>query len=263
MAASFESTVFGTMPLASDHPRYKDWVTVCRRAEEEDAKLLARFLKGDQGDDRVFLDFFSDWFDIRAKWWTIFHVRSYDSAKFNEQMLAMMSKAVLSLANEKCPMALRKRIHTELEVRIAQRSAHWKHEALRLAREAESDAANPNLDAPGPTTIERPVLSGRVEPVGHARKATGPDVSKSQRETVEPVGRKVDAASAEPAQPSDAPSDVGTAQEEPSSFLPFDVNAQDLETKEGRRKAVDAFLLDCNRTSQQRILKKHIWTLLS
>ena len=47
MAASFEDTVFGTMPLSSDHPRHKDWVTVCRRAAEEDTEPHARFLTGD------------------------------------------------------------------------------------------------------------------------------------------------------------------------------------------------------------------------
>ena len=38
----------------------------------------------------------------------------------------------------------------------------------------------------------------------------------------------------------------------------FDLAAQDLETNEGRKAAVEAFLSACNRVSQQRILKKHI-----
>ena len=40
--------------------------------------------------------------------------------------------------------------------------------------------------------------------------------------------------------------------------VPFDLAAQDLETNEGRKAAVEAFLSACNRVSQQRILKKHI-----
>ncbi len=46
MADSFEDPVFGTPHISGDHPRYRDWVAVCRRAAEEDAELRARLVDG-------------------------------------------------------------------------------------------------------------------------------------------------------------------------------------------------------------------------
>ena len=42
----------------------------------------------------------------------------------------------------------------------------------------------------------------------------------------------------------------------------FEIAAQDLESKVGRRKAVDAFLASCTHTAQEPILQKHIWRSL-
>ena len=67
-------------------------------------------------------------------------------------------------------------------------------------------------------------------------------------------------------EPPDAPSErtepaseIEPAHGPPDDPVPFDLAAQDLQISGGRKKAVEAFLADCNRTSQERILKKHIW----
>ena len=163
MADSFEDPVFGRLGISSDDPRYRDWVAVCRRAEEEDAELRARLLTGDPRDAQVYLDFFSKSFDIRAKGLMVFAPPSYDGMKHFEELLAALSKKLLSVfANMQCPDSLQ-RLHVELRLRIAQRSAHWKHQALRSAREAESKAGEPHLDALRPTTVEPDVPSDREE----------------------------------------------------------------------------------------------------
>ncbi len=41
--------------------------------------------------------------------------------------------------------------------------------------------------------------------------------------------------------------------------VPYDFAGQDLETSEGRRRAIDAFLEECNRTQSCVILRTHIW----
>jgi len=54
-------------------------------------------------------------------------------------------------------------------------------------------------------------------------------------------------------------SETKTSQVPPDNPVPFDLTEQDLETEGGRKKAVTSFLSACNRVSQKRIFKKHIW----
>ena len=86
------------------------------------------------------------------------------------------------------------------------------------------------------------------------------EVAKIHRGTPESLGRKVAAATtAKPIQLPDASSEVGT---KPEDFVPFEIADQDLSTKEGRQRAVDAFLRNCNRETPQPIMRKHIWKAL-
>ena len=50
-----------------------------------------------------------------------------------------------------------------------------------------------------------------------------------------------------------------TSQVPPDELAPFDITAQDLETKKGRVRAVDAFLAHANNAQPHILLRTHIW----
>ena len=59
--------------------------------------------------------------------------------------------------------------------------------------------------------------------------------------------------------PPEPPSGISTSQVPPDDPAPFDITAQDLETKEGRRRAVDAFLAHGSSASPYSLRRNHIW----
>ncbi len=65
-----------------------------------------------------------------------------------------------------------------------------------------------------------------------------------------------------PDEPSDAPSRSDADQVPSDELVPLDMAGQDLKTKEGRRKAVKAFLDYCNRTQRFDLRQHHIWKAL-
>ena len=71
-----------------------------------------------------------------------------------------------------------------------------------------------------------------------------------------PTVRELTAAKSSPA---DALSVTDSALVPPEDLQPFTLATYDLETAGGRRKAVKAFLASCNRTTQERIERHHIW----
>ena len=135
MDLNFEEQIFGgANPFPQDDARHELWVVAFRIAAEEDAALRARFL-GDGLAPGSCLDFFSQWFDIRAK--AVLHVVvwGYDSAKIYKELLGPLATAVSSWAQKECPARFGTAFHVDISTRITQRTAHWTHQALKAARE--------------------------------------------------------------------------------------------------------------------------------
>lgn len=162
MDLNFEEQIFGGQnPFPQDDARHELWVVAFRIAAEEDAALRARFL-GDGLAPASCLDFFSQWFDIRAK--AVLHVVvwGYDSAKIYKELLGQLAIAVSSWAQKECPARFGAAFHADMGTRITQRTAHWTHQALTEAREQTTSRTNlARPEVPAAVTMQEESTTGR------------------------------------------------------------------------------------------------------
>ena len=177
MDLNFEEQIFGgANPFPQDDARHELWVVAFRIAAEEDAALRARFLCDGLAPASC-LDFFSQWFDIRAK--AVLHVVvwGYDSAKAYKELLGQLAIAVSSWAQKECPARFGAAFHAELKTRITQLTAHWTHQALKEAREQTTLRTNlARPEVPAAVTMQEESTTGRASKT-HLRPAHWEDVS--------------------------------------------------------------------------------------
>ena len=180
-----EHPVLGPNPFPSDDPRHDAWIRIARWAAEASAQLEAKLLLTAQTDlpDNfpVFvLDLMTGRFDISARSLVIVSIGNYRSVATYKQVLGRLIESFLSwLDLMKFPTWIqRSELRTELNLRLAQRSAHWMGEAFKLAREAEDSRAGGAAPATEATTTslqssELPIPTERrkVERVGGPRLA--------------------------------------------------------------------------------------------
>ncbi|MGI9071022.1 MAG: hypothetical protein ACR2JB_06785 [Bryobacteraceae bacterium] len=144
----FASDALGNNPFNKDDPRQDQWVSASRFATEEIERFKSEILQRNTTEPNELrswtLDYLTGRFNIQAKWLSAF-VGGYNSAEWYEQELERLADGTISLAREKCPKSIPKGLLVaELQLRLAQVSAHWIAEALKLARESPAkDATDP------------------------------------------------------------------------------------------------------------------------
>ena len=153
-----EHPVLGPNPFPSDDPRHDAWIRIARWAAEANAQLEAKILLTAQTDipdnfPVVVLDLMTGRFDISARSLVIVSIGNYRSVATYKQVLGRLIESFLSwLDLMKFPTWIqRSELRTELNLRLAQRSAYWLGEAFKLARESEDSRAG-RAAATEPTT---------------------------------------------------------------------------------------------------------------
>jgi hypothetical protein len=145
MENSTEDSPLGKSPFAKDDPRFEDWRTASRSAREETARFNADHLKMLPVESEH-SQIYTEWliqgvvgrFDVKAKWFCIFYVFSYQTAERYEREVKALIEATLAMARQNSPSGIQGEYFlSELKIRLSQRQHHWNAEALRFAREAE------------------------------------------------------------------------------------------------------------------------------
>jgi hypothetical protein len=147
--------VFAGNPFPAGDPRHGLWSRANRLMEERLARLNADTLQkvpGESEPPERFVKFrvtaFAGTFDIVAEFWLSLSTPDYGEAKrFDEVALQHVYEEILSRSESATPRDYPKSVFlSQVRIALEQRRAHWKAEALRLAREAED--ATPTGTAP-------------------------------------------------------------------------------------------------------------------
>ena len=230
----------GACPFPDDDPRHARWRIFAQAFREATLRLQAEMLDGVQhasiGEKRDRLvEYHVRFLDLPCPA-MIDAVIDDDSAAAFEDILAQYRDhlvASFSKSLDSGPASLRGvGLELILKVRLAQRVAHWTAEALAAARRS-SRAGSIST----PTAAAPHVATGGAE-FSSRQGATGDVPLVSERPPAAPSERQ------EPVARTDAV---------------FDVARHNLETAEGRRRAIDDYLRVCTASAGETITQTHIW----
>ena len=205
-------------PFEKGTARHKTWKSATRVAEERLARFNVEILGATPLDHKSF----QSWLLMQCcRKFDIWALRNL-SVVWSDAEVKTYAQWLFSYANSWLTMQSEHHDHwptfvdTEtvliaLRTRMAVRVEHWKAQALTLAREAEAKAAKADLNAPKATVVEPEVPSEPIEPA-HTSKVNSPDVVKMILESAKSV---------EPAQLSDASSEIGYIRISQRAQIPY------------------------------------------
>ena len=150
---SFAKKMFGGNPFPKDDPRHELWEKTCRIWAEKDARVTAELLEKHpsnlQNPLPDIVELVTGRFNIGAECFLAFVVWNYESVALYEQILGKFMDSWISWTLDHCPRGIEKNeLLFQLTLRLTGRMAHWRAEALKLARESQvkRPAATGNLD---------------------------------------------------------------------------------------------------------------------
>jgi hypothetical protein len=149
-----DERVLGPNPFPRGDTRHARWRDACRSAAEDQSASLAQTVRRLEvcPEDQLSFELVNGLaaaFDIRARYLAALMVQSYDDLPAYEHALPRLVDAVVALARELCPSFLQKaQFVDQVRIRLTSHAAHWQHQVITLAREAESQnaAATPTDD---------------------------------------------------------------------------------------------------------------------
>ena len=234
----------GACPYPEDDPRHARWRIFVQAVREGTLRIQAELQEGvqhasiDELRNRL-VEFHVRRFDLLCSFAIEMVIDDDSAAAFEDRLLTRHRDRVASFSKllDSGPAWLRGvGLDLLLEARLAQRVAHWTAEALAAARRS-SGAASIST----PTTAARHVVATGGAEFSSRQGATGDVPLVSERPAVPPSERQ------EPVARTDAV---------------FEVARYDLETADGRRRAINDYLRVCTASAGETITQTHIWRWL-
>ena len=234
----------GACPYPEDDPRHARWRIFVQAVREGTLRIQAELQEGvqhasiDELRNRL-VEFHVRRFDLLCSFAIEMVIDDDSAAAFEDTLTQHRDHCVASFSKllDSGPAWLRGvGLDLLLEARLAQRVAHWTAEALAAARRS-SGAASIST----PTTAARHVVATGGAEFSSRQGATGDVPLVSERPAVPPSERQ------EPVARTDAV---------------FDVARYDLETADGRRRAINDYLRVCTTSAGETIRRTHIWRWL-
>lgn len=170
LPSNFDDIIFGPNPYLKNDSMHEAWaifVDLMRHLTEGNERLAAELPLDAHAKEpdfhQLILDIFTGRFDVFAKT-LISRVDGYEIARaFNELLDLLREASVRCLKQATIPPSVdRSRLALDLELRLVQRSAHWRAEALSTARKAEGESCPRRVRGERTEPISSPNPTGKV-----------------------------------------------------------------------------------------------------